>query len=207
MKISLRLTLPLVLFTLSSAPARADLLALSAVGGLNFSDLSVSSLPTGESTSMGTNFGFGVLGAYGFFPGFAAELGVLDMPRSVNLNDSAGKSISSVTGSYLEIPLLVRFTALPIISFGAGAYYAHTLGNPSVSVLGGSSVSANYPSNYSQSDFGLEGSVAASYSIMPMISVFADLRGLLGLVNEDSSGATTQHYRNVEILAGVTLSI
>lgn len=199
----LSLVLPLAL--LGSQLAQAEL-SLSAVGILNFSNSAVSPAPPSTSKSMGTTVGFGVLGAMPIFPGFSAEIGALYVPRKVGTN-IAGVNVSTLTSNSLEVPLLVRCTLLPIVSFGLGVYYAHTLGDGTTSRPNVADTPFKYElSNVSTSDFGLEASVAASYPILPMLSIVGDVRYLLGLTNQ-TSGTTTTQYRDLQFLAGVSVGL
>lgn len=183
--------------------ARADM-SVSAVGALNLTNFSVSPASPNLSIGTGTTFGFGALASTSFIPMFSLELGALYMPHKININDTNGNLISGESQTYLEVPLLLRFTALPIVSVGAGLYYAHTLGNETLSAPGATDQSV---SNATSSDFGLEASVAAGFPIFPTISVMGDLRYLFGLTNQDSTGATTTHFRDIELLVGLTFSI
>ncbi len=192
---------------LTSNQARADL-SVSAVGTLDFSNASISTAAANVNTSLGTSVGFGFLASTSVIPMFSLELGALYVPRKVNINDSNGNNLSTTKAPYLEIPLLLRFTALPIVSIGAGPYYAHSAGSLTVSAPNVADTSPSFSDQgVATSDFGVEASVAASFPILPMLSVMGDLRYLWGLTNLDSSGVTTNHARDVEFLVGLTLSL
>jgi hypothetical protein len=200
---ALLFVLPFALLAASGAQAG---LSVSAVGALNFSNFSTSPTQT-TTTATGTTVGFGALGSLSVFPAFSGEIGLLYVPRKVS-TELAGANVATVSSNTLQIPLLVRFTGLPIVSVGAGVYFASTLGNGSVTTPTQKDATYSYSANNrSTSDFGLTASLAANYPLLPMLSLVGDLRYLLGLTNQYSSGAVSQYYRDIQFLAGVSFGL
>ncbi len=203
---SFALTL-VVLLGMVAAP-RAQALDLAAVGVLTMPRHSTDALTPTQSLSGKVTPGFGGLLSVGMIPLLMdIQVGVLYAPKKFTITDSAATGVeTSLSYKALEIPVLARFTFLPIVSFGAGAYYAKAIGSVDTEFKTPASTT-NLTVNYDQlktntSDLGLVVSVDAKIGLMPGFSLLVDVRQLWGLTNLDT-GATTTRNRSLEILAGL----
>lgn len=202
--------LPIALVFMLAAPAHnACAVTLSGVGLANFTNPTFSTTSTtGLGLSGGATAGFGLLASSELMPGFVLEIGALWVPRKFSNDDSSGQSLSTTNAKWLEVPLLLRFTGLPLVSIGIGPYYAHGLGNVVISQPATPDTSVDYSAvGQTQNDFGLEGSVGARIPVVPQIGIVADLRYLFGLINQSSLDNTTVHYRSLELLFGISIDI
>lgn len=171
----------------------ASALKVGALGGLNFSSIAVSNVGVATSPSGRTLLGFGAMGEVGLVPLFRLEADVM------LLNHGMRNDPTDTTYRHLQIPVLVRFTGLPVINFGAGVYYSKALGSIDTSPVSGSGVttSTDYSTaRYKTWDFGVLASVVAEYEINTFIVLFADFRYVAGLVNQvDDPVLTTSSFK------------
>jgi hypothetical protein len=192
---------------------------LAVVGALNFPSVSVDQATTPQILSGTAGVGAGVLMGVGLVPELLdLEIGALYMPRKINFSGAAGAGAAAVSTSggssfkYLEVPVMVRFVALPLVSVGAGAYYAQALGDVSLNLNNANGTTSDATDTYSgqgikKSDFGLVGSVGLKFPILPTLDLLVDARYLLGLVNTDDTGLQTRKNRSFETLVGVAFSL
>jgi hypothetical protein len=186
----------------------AHAFGIAGVVGGDLSTLSISPASSGIVSGSKFGFGIGALASMDVFPGFEAELGALYMARSVSQTLSTLET--DITANSLIIPLQLRFTALPFISFGAGVYFADNLSFSSSSgTVGGTFTSNATTTGFSSTDFGALVSARFRMPILPTIGAFLDARYLIGLANEQSPSVSGQsyHINGLELLAGVGFSI
>jgi hypothetical protein len=178
---------------------------LEAVGTLNLIFPAQTSLVTTASGGSPMTVGFGVLANFDLSRAFALDIGGIYQPRAYIYD-----GFQTVTLTMLEIPAMIRFTPLPIVSFAAGAYFAYGLGTYSIQTNGApTSQPASYSSTgNSQVDWGLAASVAAAIPLIPDLSLLFDLRYYFGLQNMlPSNGASSVFLRDFQLLAGLKLNI
>lgn len=194
------------LITLASAPsARAEMLSLSAVGALNVSSVSASNSAATTVYSAGTGFGFGALASMPIMPAFSIELGALYVPRKFSSTSSLVTTDFTLT--QLEIPLVFRFTPLPLISFGLGGYLGLGLGNVHTAV-GSVKLDNSYEiAGISKTDLGLLASAAFRLPLAPTFGLLVDARYLMGLKNSSTVAPTETKFRDFQLLAGVNFSL
>lgn len=189
----------LSLLLLAASPAFAQ---LGVVGTATFSGSSAqdrNALSTANPFSSKTKLGFGA-----FLRGDAnlianLEAGVFYTPRSYTVGPN-----SSINLPTLEIPLLLRITAIPLLSFAVGGYYAYKIGDATAE---GTAIPLLYtPLNFNSHDFGLCAAAGFQFPLGP-IALMAEARFLFGLADLDPDPIGTLKTRNLQLLAGVILKI
>lgn len=173
---------------------------ITLVGGVNQSkrvDTDLTGATTEGSAQSEINYGALVEMPLAPFVGF--ETGGIYMTRKFDL---AGKTWKY---PYLQIPMLVKFNALPWITLGAGPYLAFGMGTPTDGVN-------NYEygtGDLRSMDFGLEGAAGLQFGLVPGAKFILEGRYLMGLQNIDSTpeGASSQKWRDLQFLAGVRIGL
>jgi hypothetical protein len=182
----------LMTFSFSSSAHALDIKGYGAVNVYNTAATDLAGATV--STTAKPGFGFGAAGAIGIIPFILeVDVGVLYMKRIWTQ--------SSVDLSYatLQIPVMARVSAIPIISPGVGAYFATAMGDMSV----GSTTTTFASAGFNSLDIGLIGSVEAKFGILPMVKLVVDGRYLFGLTNSATTGdAKTREF---QLLAGVSV--
>lgn len=182
-----RLTSIFLLLALVTLSSRAPAAEFSAVGALNFNR--GAGAPTGAvGWASGTTFGGGVLLGQTANPFINLEGGFMFMPREYT------EGFLQYGFSTLEFPVMLRVTALPILSFAAGGYYARVVDHKGTDLI------------INDNDAGLGLSVAVRFPIAPMIGLLFDGRYMHGLTNLDKRG-TTLNRRDFQILGGLSFSL
>ena len=141
------------------------------------------------------NAGFGAFVRGDMIPGLDLEIGATLLKRTYNLNDLATFDYQT-----LELPIMLRVTAIPILTVGGGIYGAFKLGSQTTDPA----VAAVAPT-VKGFDFGLVGALGVEFPFGPA-GVFAELRYLFGLTNMDDGGGSFQ-TRNMQGIAGVRIGI
>jgi hypothetical protein len=181
--------------------AFTDTLELSAVGAVNFSTPGVSVNNSNVSTSGRTVFGFGGLASFPMAPLFRLESGVLYLPTSYSASGT------NVTFNTLHVPILVEFTLLPFLSFGAGPYIGFLVGGLSSTTNNQTTTVSYDTANMSRFDFGLSANAALTLPIHPGMGILVDIRYLLGIKNLENTAGNSLKSSGFVILAGLTFSI
>lgn len=151
---------------------------------------------TGTSSAPATyggkfNLGFGAFVRGDMIPGLDLEIGATVLKRTYDTNPG------TFDFQTLEIPVMLRVTAIPVLTLGGGIYGAFKLG--SITNNGGT------PPALKGFDFGLCLAGGVEFPLGPA-GLFAELRYLFGLANLDDGGGTFQ-TRNVQGIAGVRIGI
>ena len=185
----------------------ASLVEVAGVGTVNFSTPRLSDAnglpPTAISPKMG--LGVGALVYFPFFPGFNLETGVLYVSHRSNIT-LVGSTPGQLGLTSLMVPVMIRFTALPVVSFGAGIYGAKGIGKvSSYDPATGNLITELTYAEANTSDFDLGAIVGASLniSLLPMTSILIDLNYYLGLKNLDTTNNPNQTIRLGGILGMV----
>lgn len=180
-----------------SAPA-AHASSVGVVGVLDFANFSsTKNFTTGTTPSPatgGTSLGFG-----GFLRGDDAltfELGVLYVPRKISGAVTGTGASTDITFNTLEIPVLLRFQAIPLLSLGFGAYYGYRLGDPSLSAGG------TVPAFNRHDDYGLMAAAGFEFPFGPA-GLLAEARYVFGLRDQSADNTGSLYWRNWEVVAGV----
>lgn len=151
--------------------------------------------PAGALLTGNFNFGFGAFVRGDLVPGLDLEIGADVIQRTYGVN-----GIGDFNFKALEIPVMVRLTAIPVLTAGAGLYGAFKLGdtvqNPNPLV--GAPTLKGF-------DFGLIAALGVEFPLGPA-GLFAELRYLFGLSDIDD-GANSLQTRNIQGVAGVRIGI
>lgn len=182
-----------------ATPAFAE---LGLVGTLTFSGSSArdrsAAVTTNPFTSK-TKLGFGAFLRGDGNPVANLEAGFFYTPRSYTVGPNSAINLPT-----LEIPLLVRITAIPFLSLGAGGYYAYKIGDATTE---GTAIPLLYtPLNFNSHDFGLCAAAGFQLPLGP-IALMTEARFLFGLTDLDPDPIGELKTRNVQLLAGVILRI
>jgi hypothetical protein len=189
------------LLCLTTSVAHAGL-AVNVLGGLNFDansqSGSVYAYSPKPALTLGATVEFGG-------PFISFETGLF----SIGKKEEQKNGTIVATWSYRGwlIPALVRFTALPILSFGVGPYYAKFSDKVTIS----DSTSALTPNGehtfasqgQSTSDYGLRADARAALTIAPLTNFLIDVYYDWGLKDLDTS-SVSKKTRNYGVLAGVS---
>ena len=138
------------------------------------------------------SLGFGVTYSATDNPIINIEFGAFYIPRKISTGIVNEMSLNSI-----ETPLLLRFTLLPLISVGAGVYYAYALNSPS----------ATDAFQYSRHDLGFVFTARLDLPVLPGFGVVGDLRYLNGLRDLDNDAFNTFYFRDIQLLAGVRFDL
>ncbi len=177
---------------------QAHAFGLSVVGSFNAT--SVSTNPANSNLSGGTGFGYGALAQYNLIPTFDLEVGALSTPVAFS-QKVPGSSDIETSSHYLQIPVMVRFTLLPIISAGAGLYYAFPVSKTkTVGPTGTTEADA-------KSDFGGTLSIALRFPLLPTLGITVDGRYYFGWKDVSSTAGVSAKNQSTQILTGLNFSI
>jgi hypothetical protein len=196
-----------ILFILGTAamliPTKATAFEIAAVGSLNLTSPNETQIVSTGTYASQMTIGFGALAGFEMTRAFLFEIGAIYQPRAFN------NGFQNLSFTMLEIPFVIRFNPLPIVSFAAGGYVAYGLGNYSAQTVGApTSQSIDYgASGYNRVDWGLVASVAANIPLWPDFSLLFDLRYYFGLQNLDANSEVgSLLFRDAQLLAGLRYS-
>lgn len=195
-----------VLGILSIGTANAGM-AVNVLGGLNYNKNSISPEDTTQTISSKGGLTYGATFEFSMVPMFSIELGALSVAR-VNKYDLGATGVATTTSRGLEIPLMFRFTALPILDFGIGGYYAKTPKKYKVSdstIVGFPDGEYDIdPTEVESSDYGVRASVRGKFPVAPMIKILVDVNYSMGMKDIDKDPAVTEKNREFALLAGAS---
>lgn len=144
------------------------------------------------------------------------EFGLLIAPRGYSFKQNGDTEEISADQSALELPILVRYHFNPMISFGAGLYYAHYLGTYDQETknlnTGSSSINrygyGDSAVTFTPNDFGLVFSLAGTYPVGGAKALL-DIRHQIGLKNNDTRDNlnAVSRYREWQFLLGLQFAI
>ena len=97
-------------------------------------------------------------------------------------------------------------TPIPFIALEAGGYYGIPSSTTATGTVPTSLVSAASPTYSSSNDYGLLIGAGVRLPLLPLLSIRADALYEYGLANV-STGTATQYSRNLDIWAGVMISL
>jgi hypothetical protein len=205
MTMTKKISMILSLMILTTGAAHADL-EVNALGGLNFDSNSVDG---GTTTHSGKGaFTFGATVVFGG-PFLSFETGLLSIGKKEEQTRATG-AISTWSYRGWQVPAMVRFTALPILSFGGGLYYTMFSDTVEVSDSGlGIPPNGEYTldsQGLASNDIGLKIDARAGFPIAPLTSLLADVYYDWGLKDLDK-GAISKKTRNYGILLGVSFGL
>lgn len=193
------LVLLAAVFTAGSAQA----IELNVLGGFTAGRPAASN--TGATYTARSGLTFGATVDFDFIPMFAIETGLLNIGYKYRAADSAGRE-TDISNRAWEMPILLRYTALPVFDFGAGFYfqrYRTTYSAKSVATGVETTRNSWEGAGLSTGDFGLKLGGRAKFPIVPLTNFLVELDLKRGLKNLASGGSS---YRTAEmdLLAGVS---
>lgn len=172
--------------------------SIAVVGVLNDGTLGGS----GETDSLSGKaaFGAGILIDHPISIGTSLEFGAIYQGRKYD-DTTSGFTISS---NQIQIPVLIRFNLIPMLSIGAGGYWETGSGDiTATSDSNGSTTTFTYSAlGVKQSDFGLIGSVRLHFPMGPGMHFLVDGRYNYGLTNTSTAANTTVTMKGYQVLAG-----
>lgn len=173
-------------------------LALSGVGTLNLESVKREFNGTAATTSGKAGIGLGALLTIPAGSLLSLETGALLINRKY---ESAGTTLAF---GRLQFPLLLKFSALPIISFGAGPYLEMGFGDITQTTAAGASTNFTYDAaNFDSTDIGLCASVNADLPLAPFFKLTLDARYNMGLNDLDRSTNDSLKFGGLQFLAGL----
>jgi hypothetical protein len=114
-------------------------------------------------------------------------------------------SISSFT--YVQVPLLLKFTPVSWLSFGVGAYGGYALGDVSNTGPAGDAQLAYADLGYTRLDWGAAGSFGVQFRIRGPIAFFLDGRFMYGLQNIEAEpvGGSVSQWMEASVWGGLRI--
>ncbi|MBS1961078.1 MAG: hypothetical protein JST04_02595 [Bdellovibrionales bacterium] len=190
------------------AASSAFALEANVVGGLT------SSAPiqngTGVSYTARTALTYGALVDFDLIPAFMLETGILSVGLKTRANPTSGIE-NDISQRAMEIPLMARFTLLPILSVGGGLYWQQFGSSYDTENVNTGIKVTNLSwegSGYKRSDLGLKLAARAQFPVAPMIHILADLsykRGFTNLVSNPTAGESLKS-NELALLVGAGVS-
>lgn len=198
-----------LLFLATPRANAASLLDLSFVGIGTFARPSISNASGSTSTSGRLGIGFGALAGFPMGKALGLEVGALYLPHKYSTNSFGFVGTETNTSlTSLTFPVLVRITAIPLISFGAGPYMAFAMGDIASQTGTTAETTSTYSvSNMGTTDFGVMASAALELPIAIAARVLFDLRYQIGLSNVSQSTTFSFKYNNLFLMGGVKIAI
>ncbi len=186
----------------------ASALELNVLGGLNFANSSDSGPGyTGISSKAKAGITVGATVEFSLVPMFALEVGLF--------SNGNKKSVTSTLVNYdgsnrsLEIPLLLKFTGLPLAEFGAGLYYEKSPSNVTISNSTNTVLLANgdfdQSSTYETGDMGIKLDARLKLPLMPLTSILVDASYKMGLKDLDKASSDTSKTKSYALLVGAAI--
>lgn len=178
---------------------------ITAVGVLDICSPTVSDT-TGAavSTDKKIGIGFGALVSVYSTTAFTLEAGLISLSRQYALSASPAETIGL---KMLEVPILLRFDLLPIVSVSAGAYLALGMGDISKSNPTSSTTETYNANSLGKTDYGLQASASLTLPILPTMKFLIDLRYLYGIANLDTRAGASFKFSDIQLLGGIRISI
>lgn len=192
-----------LILIIATLTAGAQALDLSVVGTMNFESSKINVSGISANAPGTTGLGYGALVQFEMGETIALETGALIINRKYTFGPDF------YAFSRLQIPAVIRFTGLPLVSFGAGPYVEFAMGDMSVET-GAFKRSIPYSGrNFDTTNFGVIASVAADIQVAPLISVLADLRYNLSFTDYDNNTVPPmdRKFGGFQFLAGLKLSL
>jgi len=187
----------------TAAPAHA--IELTVLGGLNLHSSSVDPEAAGTETGGGTGAAFGALIGWEFIPAFGLETGALFVKKDNNVK-ATGTDLETSHGA-IEVPLMLRFTALPILSVGGGLVYTR---NSRTTSREGTLLSASVNDEIEaaalkRNEWGARLNARIGMPLVPLVSAVLDLNYVLGLSDIDLDPNASSKTREFQVLVGASI--
>lgn len=207
--------IPILAISMFSYAQESSALTVAGLGGLNYATPSQDADAADASfeNSADAAFAFGGILALPFGEGVEFETGLFYRTNTYTTDSSLrGVNLSETTYSYknVRIPALLRFTALPIISFGGGVFYEIGTGQvEATNEKNGTTVSQSFAdSSLKDRNYGLALNARLSLPLLPtMLTGIVDVSYDYGLRNLSMDGDYDYKSRNLMALIGIGISI
>jgi hypothetical protein len=178
----------------------AQAVELNVVGGLTMASPSANS--TGVVYTSSSALTFGALLDFGFIPGFAIETGLLSVGEKFK-ETTLGIDTNVKTRAW-EVPVLLEFTALPLLNVGAGVYFQKYNGTFDTDTNGVTTTGNSWTgANLKQNDFGAKINARLMLPIAPLTHFLVDASYKLGLSNLSTTSGSSFKTREFAALVGV----
>lgn len=200
----------LVILALSTTAliGNANALELNVLGGLNYGGVSTSGAGySGVSIKAKGALTFGATIQFNMMPAIALEVGAF--------SNGNKQTITVPGGSYdqdfrsLEIPLLVKFTGIPLVDFGGGVYYEmrpttyNVTNSPFASPANGSNTVDQTSDELN--DFGVKLNARLKIPLAPLFHFLVDGSYKMGLKDLDKDPVDSRKAASYALLAGASI--
>lgn len=192
-------------FSVANADERPHQVGVLGGIGFNFPSIKIAGNDIDKSSKVG--FTGGLTYEFKFHPLFSVEVDALYERRAYKATLSGIET--SFGANQLTIPLLVRVHPISYFSVGVGGYYSSSFGDISVDD-GTVSTSVPYTSvGINRPDAGLLASIRGQYPVADQIQAVLDIRGILGLVNQNASQDDNNSFktRGFQAMLGVSYAL
>jgi hypothetical protein len=159
---------------------------------------------SGQTLALDTSpiFGGGVTSELLITEQFSLEADVFYLSRrfSSNTAEFFGSRVNStILSGSLQVPIMVRFHPMPILTLGLGGYYSRVVSSWVVSAGGFDSKSLDFGSD----DVGVMLALGVIVPVGESMSIVGDVRYAKSLLDLDSSTQNTLSVADVQIYSGV----
>jgi len=191
----------LIAGAVNAAPEPAK---IGLIGGIVYSDPKVSENGTRTSLRGAQSNGGGLLAEFTLGGALGLETGAYVFDRRMETFQNGGNTYN-LRGLSLNIPLLVRFYPLKIMSLGAGAYYGTTLGNlkGTGSTTAGDRNFTPAEAGVGNNDWGVAAAVGLDIPLSDHFGILGDVRYLLSAFNAGNTNTSSWRYRDLFLQAGL----
>ena len=198
--------LVVLMLAFAAAPA-AQAFDVGALIGGNWASQNISPAPANNPNAAAAGFGFGAYSNWTLVPL------ILDLELDVlYLNNASSNSTANSTSNFssLNIPLIARFSGLPIIAPGVGLMWSDFLGSIHSSTAGTAGPDVTFSNaGLNTSNLSLVLSLGAKYAIGGGLNVVGEVNYDLGLsdLNNPAVTGASNKLNNFMILAGVSFGL
>jgi hypothetical protein len=189
------------------------LVSLMAVGSAQAAHVNVEAgitmaNPSSNATSPTYSSGTGITGGatleFALVPVLLdLEVGLLSV--GYKFGATAGGVKSDVTTRAWEVPVMVRFVALPLVDFGAGLYFQKFNSTYDTDTAGVKVTGLDWGSQAKTSDMGTKISARLMLPVAPMMHFLVDANYKLGLKDLSTVSGVTFKNRELGVLAGLAI--
>ncbi|MEK6580469.1 MAG: outer membrane beta-barrel protein, partial [Bdellovibrionota bacterium] len=143
---------------------------------------------------------YGVGVGWSAMPGFGFETDLLMTKRKFGAN-----AVTDLAAQYLQIPVIFKATMIPMVTLGAGLYYAKSLSDKLTQTTSGVDTEISFGSlNWNQSDFGWLLEAGGSFPLAPLLSFKVDLRYYMGFSSISTDTTRSDKWNGLDVLAGLS---
>jgi len=187
------------------ASVEAHGMVLSEFGAINFSlPSNQSSQNPNLSTAPGLSFGGGISLSFRIYKQIDLESGLIYVNRSFSTS-SPQLDPSHTSFSTTQIPLLARYWLNDYTSLGLGPYWAHGVGNVTVSSTSQSSLLSFSDLGWAVDDYGIQISVRYMTPISLLVNFIVDARINAGLTDLETTTHGTLRFCELQSWVGIAL--